>query len=254
MQLTWSEKILAADSYNASTCKETTLFSGHYLRNRSSLDIAVLGYIGILYPKEHPPEVWHIPSGTPCLNICCYFVHEEEDIFDLRHSAFMFCLVCFQLTSGGIGNVFCRYACEHIPHKRARLCSVLISFQTVTGTGHDCREVSRVYSPSACVLLPHTVASVETVLRGRYGRQDDGAAQEQSGHSRVEQVQCCEEHHCGLQTALWAHCSGILPQSVLTLWPSVLRNSFSSCSLQLFSHIQGHAQVRTHPPVMTLLC
>jgi hypothetical protein len=26
--------------------KKTTIFSGHYLRNRSTLDIGVLGYIG----------------------------------------------------------------------------------------------------------------------------------------------------------------------------------------------------------------
>jgi hypothetical protein len=31
------------------------------------LDIGVLGYIGILYHKEHPPEVWHIPPGIPCI-------------------------------------------------------------------------------------------------------------------------------------------------------------------------------------------
>jgi hypothetical protein len=37
----------------------------HYLSNRSTLDIGVLGYIGILYHKEHTPEVWHIPPGTP---------------------------------------------------------------------------------------------------------------------------------------------------------------------------------------------
>ena len=49
------------------TRKKTTLFSGHYLRNRSTLDIGVLGYIGIVWPKEHPPEVWHIPPGTPCI-------------------------------------------------------------------------------------------------------------------------------------------------------------------------------------------
>jgi len=30
------------------TRKKTTLFSGHYLCNRSTLDIGVLGYIGIL--------------------------------------------------------------------------------------------------------------------------------------------------------------------------------------------------------------
>jgi len=28
-------------------------FSGHYLRNRSTLDIGVLGYIGIVQHKEH---------------------------------------------------------------------------------------------------------------------------------------------------------------------------------------------------------
>jgi len=42
-------------------------FSGHYLRNRSALDIGVLCYIGILKHKGHPPEVWHIPPGTPCI-------------------------------------------------------------------------------------------------------------------------------------------------------------------------------------------
>jgi hypothetical protein len=33
------------------------------------LDIGVVGYIGILSHKEHPPEVWHIPPGTPCVYI-----------------------------------------------------------------------------------------------------------------------------------------------------------------------------------------
>ena len=39
---------LSADRYSAWTRKKTTLFSDHYLRNRSTLDICVLGYIGIL--------------------------------------------------------------------------------------------------------------------------------------------------------------------------------------------------------------
>ena len=42
-------------------------FSRHYLRNRSTLDIGVLGYIGVFQLKEHSPEVWHIPPGTPCM-------------------------------------------------------------------------------------------------------------------------------------------------------------------------------------------
>ena len=39
---------LSADKYSAWTRKKTTLYSGHYLRNRSTLDIGVLGYIGTL--------------------------------------------------------------------------------------------------------------------------------------------------------------------------------------------------------------
>ena len=34
--------------YSTWNRKKTTLYSGHYLRNRSTLDIGVLGYIGIL--------------------------------------------------------------------------------------------------------------------------------------------------------------------------------------------------------------
>ena len=42
-------------------------FSRHYLRNRSTLDIGVLGYIGVFSLKEHSPEVWHISPGTLCI-------------------------------------------------------------------------------------------------------------------------------------------------------------------------------------------
>jgi len=49
------------------TAVKVSNFSGHYLRNRSTLDIGVLGYIGIVQHKEHSPEVLHIPPGTPCV-------------------------------------------------------------------------------------------------------------------------------------------------------------------------------------------
>jgi len=32
------------------------------------LDIGVLGYIGIVWPKEHSPEVRSFPPGTPCIS------------------------------------------------------------------------------------------------------------------------------------------------------------------------------------------
>jgi len=54
-------------AYSTTTPMKTTLFSGYYLCNRSTLDIGVLGYIGIVYHKEHSAKVWHIPPGTPCI-------------------------------------------------------------------------------------------------------------------------------------------------------------------------------------------
>ena len=47
-------------------------FSSHYLRNRSTLDKGVLGYIGTVWSKEHSPEVSHIPPVTPCIYIYIY--------------------------------------------------------------------------------------------------------------------------------------------------------------------------------------
>ena len=49
------------------TAVKVSNLSGHYLRNRSTLDIGVLGYIGIVQHKEHSPELLHIPPGTPCI-------------------------------------------------------------------------------------------------------------------------------------------------------------------------------------------
>ena len=39
---------LSANAYSAWTRKKTTLFSGHYLRKLSTLNLGVLGYIGIV--------------------------------------------------------------------------------------------------------------------------------------------------------------------------------------------------------------
>jgi len=49
------------------TAVKVSNFSGHYLRKRSTLDIGVFGYIGIVQHKEHSPEVLSIPPGTPCI-------------------------------------------------------------------------------------------------------------------------------------------------------------------------------------------
>ena len=60
------------------TAVKVSNFSGHYLRNRSTLDIGVLGYIGTVQHKEHPPEVWSVPPVTPSIYhnaISLYNVH-----------------------------------------------------------------------------------------------------------------------------------------------------------------------------------
>jgi len=49
------------------TAVKVSNFSGHYLHNRSTLGIGVLGYIGIVQHKEHSPEVSSIPPGSPCI-------------------------------------------------------------------------------------------------------------------------------------------------------------------------------------------
>jgi len=43
------------------------------------LDIGVLGYIGIVWPKEHSPEVWSVPPVTPC--ICAWKRTETNGAF-----------------------------------------------------------------------------------------------------------------------------------------------------------------------------
>ena len=64
------------NEYSTQTPKKSTIFSGKYLCNRSTLVIGVLGYIGIVWPKEHSPEVWSVPPVTPCI-FSLVFIYRE---------------------------------------------------------------------------------------------------------------------------------------------------------------------------------
>ena len=55
------------NEYSTQTLKKSTFFSGQYLCNRSTMDVGVLGYIGIVWPKEHSLEVCSVPPVTPCI-------------------------------------------------------------------------------------------------------------------------------------------------------------------------------------------
>jgi len=52
-------------------------FSRHYLRNRSTSDIGVLGYIGV-----QSPEVWHIPPGALCIKRVFCFHFNDSPFFN----------------------------------------------------------------------------------------------------------------------------------------------------------------------------
>jgi len=56
------------------TAVKVSNFSGHYLCNRSTLDIGVLGYISMVQHKEHSPEVVTLTRGTPCIQIVLIFL------------------------------------------------------------------------------------------------------------------------------------------------------------------------------------
>ena len=63
------------------TAVKVSNFCGHYLSNRSTLDIGVLGYIVIVQRKEHCPEVLSIPPGT----LCIHTVNEHNNIRQERY-------------------------------------------------------------------------------------------------------------------------------------------------------------------------
>jgi hypothetical protein len=56
-------------SYRSWTQRMSTIFNCIYLPNRSTLDIGVLGFFGIVSPKEHPPEVWSVLPATPRIRL-----------------------------------------------------------------------------------------------------------------------------------------------------------------------------------------
>ena len=66
--------------YNTQTPNKPSLFDVQYLRNHRTLDIDVLGYIGIVWPKEHSPEVRSFPPGTPVYDISSLRVKMEVEL------------------------------------------------------------------------------------------------------------------------------------------------------------------------------
>ena len=64
------------------TAVKVSNFTGRYLPNRSTLDIGVLGFFGIVSRKERPPEVWSVPLVTPCIYVCIQTKNVVLFVFD----------------------------------------------------------------------------------------------------------------------------------------------------------------------------
>jgi hypothetical protein len=52
---------------------------------RLTLNFIFLGYIGIVWPKEHSPEVSHIPPVTPCMYVCVYIYIVRVEILSFLY-------------------------------------------------------------------------------------------------------------------------------------------------------------------------
>ena len=124
-------------AYSTWTPQKPTLFDGHYLRNRSNLDIGVLGYIGIVQHKEHSPEVLSVPPGTPCISHVTYiiahlrqqcrnskFVVFQEKLLNVLKCCYFQSATTTQLLSSG---KFCKLRYDTIPVKST---SANVSFYT----------------------------------------------------------------------------------------------------------------------------
>ena len=96
--------------YCTQTPNKPLLFDVQYLRNHRTLDIGVLGYIGIVWPKEHSPEVRSFPPGTPCIYSIYSYLSLPQAVCSQSTSShlttFIFILVFFHLSLGLLRVLF----------------------------------------------------------------------------------------------------------------------------------------------------
>ena len=81
--------------YSTQTPNKPSLFDVQYLLNHRTLDIGVLGYIGIVWPKEQSPEVRSFPPGTPCIHThtCTYIYMCVCVVFNKAYWMCWYCLL-----------------------------------------------------------------------------------------------------------------------------------------------------------------
>ena len=97
------------NEYSTQTPKNSSLFSGQYLCNRSTLDIGFLGYIGIVWPKEHSPEISSVPAVTPCIILTAFPLQQwlQERAWMLLYGILPVYLVLSKLISTECRGCYC---------------------------------------------------------------------------------------------------------------------------------------------------
>ena len=141
-------------------------FSGQYLRNHWTLDTSVLGYIGIVWPKEHSPKVWSVPPVTSCIytNIhCCVYSGLSANIPQgSRWGGARWPKVWWQIYRHGLSDSYhvpiwwpCGLDCQY---KLYRQYNVLTTKTTIFSTWRtDCTKVCESVQERNELYLWHTV-------------------------------------------------------------------------------------------------
>ena len=107
------------------TAVKVSNITGDYLPNRSTLDIGVLGFFGIVSHKEHPPEVWSLPPVTPCIYI---YIHTYTHTY-----IYIYIYTCDNLTRIKVTNLSLVIITMLLYHARTR---VEESFSPFVKSGH----------------------------------------------------------------------------------------------------------------------
>jgi len=75
------------------------------------LDIGVLGYIGIVWPKEHSPEVVTLTRGTPCIIVSSQLFFVKLLLSNILHDS-----ASFQLLTAILNKTRIWMICQRAVH------------------------------------------------------------------------------------------------------------------------------------------
>ena len=135
----------------------STLFSGHYLRNRSTLDVGVLGYIGIVQHKEHSPEVLHIPPWTPCIYSTDVATCFTRDAIPATPQPSIFCCPFWE-------TIFFLKTCASPAYRPVLHINTLVAPENEPSISYSSAMLSAVCNLSSLAVYPHVTGALHQHL------------------------------------------------------------------------------------------